>query len=137
MKTWHWAFTAAWLSLAAAALTTSASAQGLGSTPLAPSPEVSLSSMQMTPEMWYYQQEYRRENDPRELRKARARYHAAQREQRIASQKWYGLSPLRPVASPTPFLGSYSPRWVGNSIDPHYWRSGTSTYLAIVPSYAR
>jgi hypothetical protein len=45
---------------------------------------------------------------PREALRHKAEFRAMQRLQRVEYMKWLGYSPLRPPASPTPFMGSYS-----------------------------
>jgi hypothetical protein len=82
-----------------------------------------------TPEMWYYMQEMRRYDDPKQAIRRKAEIKAAQRRDRLASLKWYGYSNSRPLAAHMPFMGSYSPTWVGNSWNPFYWHTGYS------PSY--
>lgn len=71
--------------------------------------------------MWYYIQEMRRRDDPREAIRKRAELKSAQRQQRLAAQKWFGWSQGRPSASPTPTMGVYSPTWVGNGVSPYEW----------------
>ncbi|HEV7222374.1 MAG TPA: hypothetical protein VGN42_06700 [Pirellulales bacterium] len=81
---------------------------------------------QMTPEMWFYQQEMRRYDDPRAAVRRKAEYRAAQRQRRIAAMEWYGYSNSRPLANPTPFAsGTYSPGWVSNNYrSPMEWSGG-------------
>lgn len=76
---------------------------------------------QVTPEMWVYSQELQRYDDPRQAVRRKAELRAAQRMSRIAAMKWYGFSNSRPQANPIPFMGSYSPAWVGNSPDRYDW----------------
>ncbi len=75
----------------------------------------------MTPEMWFYQQEYRRYKSPQEAVRRKAEFRANQRSNRLAAQRWFGFSNLRPTANPVPYYGSYSPSWVGNFSDPYAW----------------
>lgn len=92
---------------------------------LAPAPVFhgSLSTGQITPtpEMWFYEQENRRWDDPKQAVRRAAEQRAAQRTARISAMKWYGYSNQRPVASPVPFMGTYSPGWTGNSSDGYRW----------------
>jgi hypothetical protein len=89
-----------------------------------PLEEVS-SMAQMTPEMWFYQQESRRWEDPRQAVRRKAEFKAAQRERRIAAMQWYGFSNSRPTVNPILFSGSYSPGWGSNYRgDPDLWRGG-------------
>jgi len=82
---------------------------------LAPAPvfHSSLSTGQMTPtpEMWFYEQENRRWDDPKQAVRRAAEQRAANRSARIAAMKWYGFSNQRPTANPVPFMGTYSPSW--------------------------
>jgi hypothetical protein len=77
-----------------------------------------------TPEMWFYEQERVRYEDPKGAVRRKAEARAAQREGRLASLKWYGMSNSRPVAGTTPLFGTYSPMWVSNSPDMYRWHAG-------------
>jgi hypothetical protein len=82
----------------------------------------------MSPEMWAYLQEMRRQDDPKLNARRAAQFKAEQRRLRLASQQWYGYSNLRPIANPMPIMGSYSPSWAGNSSSATLW------YPAYYPS---
>jgi hypothetical protein len=111
----------------------------------APRPEAgnvsdgTISMTQMTPEMWFYQQEMKRYDDPRAAVRRKAEYRAAQRQRRIAAMEWYGYSNSRPQANPTPFAGgAYAPGWVSNNYrHPLEWSGGSRTVVygatSIVP----
>jgi hypothetical protein len=75
----------------------------------------------VTPEMWLYQQEMRRYNDPLQAVRQNASIRANQRRSRLAAQQWFGFSNSRPQASPVPFMDMYSPTWVSNSWNPYGW----------------
>ncbi len=79
-------------------------------------------ALQPTAEMWFYEQERTRHEDPKAAVRRRAEYRAAQRENRIESLRWFGMSNSRPSASVTPFTGTYAPTWAGNSQDWNIWR---------------
>jgi hypothetical protein len=94
--------------------------------PRAPLPEIrtdlSPGALAPTPEMWFYEQERRRANDPKQLIRAKAEFRAAQRQRRLAAQRWYGYSASRPPANHTPWMGTtYSPAWTGGQLDPFIW----------------
>ena len=103
-------------------------------TALSPSTMVTLAR---TPEMWFYEQERLRYNDPKTAIRRRAETRAAQRANRLASMKWYGQSNSRPVVSSTPTMSSYAPYWGSNTYDPHRWRpySTPSVVLRPMPRY--
>jgi len=82
-------------------------------------PNLSLPSV--TPEMWLYSQQWRRHDDPAQAVRRKAEAKAAQRAERLAALKWYGFSNQRPQASPTPFMGVYSPAWTGNGWNRYDW----------------
>ncbi len=86
-----------------------------------------------TPEMWFYQQEIRRHDDPKQAVRRNAEYRAAQRRMRLESQKWYGYSPLRPTVNPTPWFGSYGPRWTSTMGDPNRWMAGGAPTVVVIP----
>ena len=75
----------------------------------------------LTPEMWFYQQQLRRYEDPQVAIHRKAEYRAEQRQQRLTSMRWYGLSNMRPYVHPTPWFSSYSPAWVGGGWDSYHW----------------
>jgi hypothetical protein len=75
----------------------------------------------VTPEMWLYQQEMRRYNDPLQAVRQNAATRANQRRSRLAAQQWFGFSNTRPQASPVPFMDMYSPTWMSNSWNPYGW----------------
>lgn len=89
-----------------------------------------------TPEMWLYQQEQSRHDDPQQAVRRKAELRAAERQSRIASMKWYGLSNSRPLATPTPWFGSYVPAWSSNSLDPMRWRCQGAVRVAEQPRSA-
>ncbi|MEQ8787321.1 MAG: hypothetical protein RIC55_13530 [Pirellulaceae bacterium] len=100
----------------------------LGSTAQAQQPEtpnkagdVGDQQLSLTPEMLMYLQAMRRYDDPKQAVRRNAEMKAAQRRQRLASMEWFGYSNQRPQASVTPFMGTYSPVWTGNSWDPYRW----------------
>jgi hypothetical protein len=86
---------------------------GRGTRELAPS--------NVTPDMWYYSQEKQRHDDPQQAVRRKAEFVTQQRQMRIASMKWYGMSNSRPTASITPFMDEYSPAWIGNGYHPYHW----------------
>jgi hypothetical protein len=75
-----------------------------------------------TPEMWYYQQEIKRHDDPKMAIRRRAELKAQQRHERLASLQWYGISNARPTVSTSPQFGNYSTYWGSNTYDPLRWR---------------
>lgn len=101
-------------------------------------PDTTTSLTQMTPEMWFYQQEMRRYEDPRAAVRRKAEYRAAQRQRRIAAMDWYGYSNSRPQANPTPFAGGpYAAGWVSNNYRyPLQWSGGGRTVVYGARSFA-
>lgn len=89
-----------------------------------------------TPEMWFYEQERTRYDDPKLAVRRKAEARGQQRADRLAAMKWYGLDNSRPTAAPIPWMSSTSPYWGSNSYDPNRWRpwvgpvspQGTSRY---------
>lgn len=86
-----------------------------------------------TPEMWLYQQEMERYDDPAEAVRRKAVFVSQQRQLRLAAMKWYGLSNSRPTVSPTPWWGQYSPAWIYGSSRTFAWprfpRSATTVIV--------
>ena len=86
---------------------------------------VAPNSMSLTPEMWFYLHEQRRQEDPQMVVRRNAEQKAAARRNRIAAMRWFGYSASRPKASITPFTSQYSPTWTGNSMSPYRWVGAT------------
>ena len=61
-----------------------------------------------TAQMWFYEQERRRWDDPKQAVRRKAEFKAAQRRQRIEARRWYGYSNMRPQANVTPMAGHAS-----------------------------
>src|SRR5688572_13153617 len=79
-------------------------------------------------ESWYYQQTYRA--DARALVHQKAQARAYQRQSRLASLNWYGMTNSRPTAAPTPFTSLYSPVWQQPGGRPFAWAaSNRPTYV--------
>ncbi len=81
-------------------------------------------STRLTPELWLYEQERTRLDDPAQAVRRKAEIRGMQRAERLASLKWYGMSNSRPVfTNVTPILGGFgSASWTSNSYDPNRWR---------------
>ena len=86
-----------------------------------------------TAEMWFYEQERIRHDDPKSAVRRNAEYRAAQRQGRIESMKWFGMSNSRPTASSTPIMGTYSPTWTSNTSDPFRWAAGRQPAVVLRP----
>ena len=81
----------------------------------------SMSDTSPTPEMWFYEQERRRAEDPKEIVRANAQQKSAERRARLAAMAWFGYSNSRPNVSPDPIQGTYAPAWAGNGYDANRW----------------
>lgn len=88
--------------------------------------------VQATPEMWFYEQELRRYNDPKTALRAHAEAKAAQRRARLSAMAWYGYSNSRPQAGIDVVHGQYSPTWISNGYSPFSWVGSTNTSTVIV-----
>ena len=75
---------------------------------------VSSGELRPTPDMWFYDQAMRQYKDPQMVVRAKADFRAEQRQRRIESMKWYGMSNSRPRANSDPFHSDYSPTWVSS-----------------------
>jgi len=91
----------------------------------------------LTPEMRAYLDELQRRDDPKQNAKRAAMQKAEQRRMRLASQAWYGVSNLRPVANPFPITSSYSPHWAGSYNDFIWYGSSTPMYFNHSVIYTR
>jgi hypothetical protein len=83
-----------------------------------------------TPEMWFYQQERNRWENPKEAIRRRAQFQTAQREARMAARRWFGVSNSRPTVSAAFMNGEAGATWTGG--DPFYPYRWTGTSPVIV-----
>jgi hypothetical protein len=95
--------------------------------------DVTTSQTTPTPEMWFYEQERNRYEDPRAAVRRKAELRAAQRGERLATMKWYGQSNSRPLVSTTPHCDTYGAGWVSNTSNPYLWRGGSSSSVVVRP----
>jgi hypothetical protein len=73
---------------------------------------------------WYdYDQQPQYRPNPTAIIQQKAQYRAMQRQARIASMQWYGMSNARPTAAATPFCSMYSPAWQMPGGRPYAWYS--------------
>ena len=96
-----------------------------------------LNPTQMTPELYLYMHDLRRHDDPQQAVRRKAEARTAAREGRITAMKWYGMSNARPQANPVPFMGTYSPTWIGGRNERYDWYGPTwpSVSLRVDQSY--
>jgi len=64
--------------------------------------------------------------NPLQIVQEKAQARSYQRQARLASMSWYGMSNSRPQAATTPFTSRYSPAWEMPGGRPYAW---TPTYL--------
>lgn len=101
---------------------------------IAPAHEVATGVVTPTPEMWFYEQERLRHDSPKMAVRRKAELRGLQRQERLASLEWYGLSNSRPTAAITPICGgSYAPGWASNTVDPWRWRSPAAPVVVLRP----
>ncbi|MFH1266594.1 MAG: hypothetical protein ABIK89_12770 [Planctomycetota bacterium] len=99
---------------------------------------ISLGEVTPTPEMWFYQQYAEQYQDPKVAVRQKAEERAAQRRARIAAQKWYGFSNIRPTAGIDPVHGDYSPAWSGRNANyPFRWSGYGAAAVVVRPVISR
>lgn len=91
--------------------------------------EISSGSIAPTPDMWYYQHELKRHDDPKMAVRRRAEQRAQERHERLASREWYGISNSRPAVSVSPQFGGYSAFWGSNTYDTLRWRAAPAPVI--------
>ena len=102
----------------------------VASADVSPPVSSSIAPLETTPEMWFYQQSMRLYEDPKVAVRRKAEFAAAQRQQRLATQKWYGISNARPTVNATPWGSLYSPTWTASASRPYGWiPSGRTVYV--------
>jgi hypothetical protein len=110
-------------------------APAIGEEPASNKSEITLSSSQVspTPQMWLYQQHLQEYLNPKLAVRRKAEFQARQRRARLESSRWFGLSKSRPLATPDPINGYYSPRWIGNNpLAPNLWSGyGQTPWVAL------
>lgn len=91
---------------------------------------LSLSALQPTTEMWFYEQMRQDYNNPTLQVRRNSERAAQERKARLASMEWYGMSNSRPMAYTTPHMYHYSPSWTGSGRRPWAW-NGTPSPVVI------
>lgn len=95
-------------------------------------PEVSISAgdVSATPEMWFYEQQLRRHDDPAQAVRRNAEARGLQRQSRLAALKWFGYSNTRPRAAVDPYNGDAAPVWSSNNpCFPYRWSGVGPTWI--------
>jgi len=88
-----------------------------------------------TPEMWFYEQYLRQQQDPKAGVRQKAEFRMSQRQDRIAARRWFGFSNARPVAGSDPYHGEYSPTWASNNSHyPYRWSGVNGASVIVRPS---
>lgn len=132
------------LSIVFLLLSVSTVAQAQSAVPMAPAPAaseiifsggISPGEVSATPEMWFYQQELRRYENPKTAVRRNAEFEAAQRRRRIAARRWFGFSNARPTAGIDPVHGDYSPSWTsGKRYHPFRWSGHGPAVVVVRPN---
>lgn len=106
------------------------SAQSSSPSDLPPAESVNLpSGVEATPEIWMYLHDYKRYQDPKEAVRKKAMIRSQQRQSRLASQRWYGHTKLRPNANANPQMSVfYGQQWTGLPWSANQWTPYSSTY---------
>jgi hypothetical protein len=99
---------------------------------VAPPPD-SQGTVTPTQDMWFYEQEWKRHDDPKMAVRRRAELRAQERHDRLASLRWYGISNSRPTVS-SPWSGGYSAYMGSNTYDPLRWRPMTAPVVLLRPA---
>jgi hypothetical protein len=73
---------------------------------------------------WYYDQPTTYQPNARQIVQQKAMARGQQRQFRLASMAWYGMSNSRPAAGCTPFMTLYSPTWQMPGGRPFGWFTG-------------
>lgn len=84
-----------------------------------------------TVDMWFYEQELQRYENPKNAVRRKAEERAVQRRARLAAQRWFGFSPTRPPASSDPIHGDYSPTWTGRGHYPFRWSQSGPAVIVV------
>ena len=96
--------------------------------------EFSVSDTQSA-QIWLYQQQLSRYDDPKVIIREKAKQRAAQRMARLDSLRWYGMSNSRPTAASTPYTSMYSPAWQMPGGRPFAWFHTRPTLLLVPGAY--
>jgi hypothetical protein len=95
---------------------------------------ISAGELTPTPDMWFYEQYLRQQQDPSFAVRQKAEFRSNQRQDRIAARRWFGFSNLRPTAGTELIHGDAGPRWTStNSAYPNRW-AGASATMVVRPT---
>ncbi|MCA9240008.1 MAG: hypothetical protein KDA37_07405 [Planctomycetales bacterium] len=93
---------------------------GFSTSAMAQRPETTSEEAESSELKWGYESGTTRV-DPLQMHMQKSAARAMQRQARIASLKWYGMSASRPTASAVPHTGLYSPQWQMPGGRPFAW----------------
>ena len=96
--------------------------------------EFSVSDTQSA-QIWFYQQQLSRYDDPKVIVREKAKQRAAQRMARLDALRWYGMSNSRPTAASTPYTSMYSPAWQMPGGRPFAWFHTRPTLVLVPGAY--
>lgn len=88
-----------------------------------------------TPEMWFYEQDYQRYMDPKMMARQKAEFRSAERQRRLETRRWYGMSNMRPHSGTDPVHGETAPHWAsGSYYQPNRWSGSGAAAVVVRPS---
>ena len=88
-----------------------------------------------TQDMWFYEQNQKKQMDPKAAVREQAAFRTAERHRRIATLRWYGFSNQRPTAESDPVHGDYGARWTSGDVNvPNNWSGPANSVLVVRPS---
>ena len=88
-------------------------------------------------QIWFYQQQLSRYDDPKVIVREKAKQRAAQRMARLDALRWYGMSNSRPTAASTPYTSMYSPAWQMPGGRPFAWFHTRPTLVLVPGAYVQ
>jgi hypothetical protein len=93
----------------------------------------SLGDLKPTTDMWFYEQAKEQYDNPKVAVRKAAEFRAEQRQRRLETMHWFGLSNARPYASSDPIHTDYSPGWASNNYyAPYRWvGAGDNAVMAV------
>lgn len=94
-------------------------------------------STETTGKDWYYGPTENQEK-PKEAKspgRLRAEQRAQQRQNRLETLRWYGISTARPLSSGMPFTSAYNPSWTRPTGPRYVWQTSYRPRVLVTPHY--
>lgn len=91
-----------------------------------------------TDKEWYYgpTENPEKPKEAKTLGRLRAEQRAQQRQNRLETLRWYGISTARPLSSGMPFTSAYNPSWTRPTGPRYVWQTSYRPRVLVTPYHS-